>query len=71
MFEEKNLLRKMYYANKIFLYNGFLKSRSRNFLRETRRFYCFSGALRGLRFQNFPGEYAPGPPQKAHAFGVR
>jgi hypothetical protein len=22
MFEEKNLLRKMYYANKIFLYNG-------------------------------------------------
>jgi hypothetical protein len=33
-----------------------LKSRSRNFLRETSRFYCVSGALRGLRF---PGGACP------------
>jgi hypothetical protein len=38
-----------------------LKSRSSNFLRETIRFYCISGALRGLGFQNFPV-----PPEGSH-----
>jgi hypothetical protein len=30
-----------------------IKVRSRDFLRETSRFYCISEALRGLTFQNF------------------
>jgi hypothetical protein len=42
-----------------------IKSRLlRNFLTATSEFDCISGALGDLRFQNFPGEHAPGPPNK-------
>jgi hypothetical protein len=42
-----------------------------NILTATNEFDCISGALGDLRFQNFPGEHAPGPPKQTNAFGVR
>ena len=59
-FEEKNLFKENVLSEYILpVYNGLLKSRSRNFLRETGRFYCISKGSEKSQISKFPGPPVP------------
>ena len=81
-FEEKNLFKENVLSEYILpVYNGLLKSRSRNFLRETGRFYCISKGSEKSQISKFPGPPVPEgsrlrrslapPPQSKNAAAVR